>query len=163
MLVTSRYGGCGRAIWQSIEDGTVTIEGAAASLRATIRQGQVVEQILRSGDDCTIVRYGQEYIVKRAGKIVKHIFYEPGTLHAMRRGGLWKKQTDLKLCGSEGLLECYSTASGLYDREVFTYSNGVKAYEAHRGKERLEVQRPDGKLWVVLEGKVRPGLHPIAQ
>jgi hypothetical protein len=163
MLVRSRYGGCGRGIWRSIEDGTVTVKGAGTYLRAIVRQGQVVEQIQRAGADCTIMRYGHEYTVKRAGKIVQQVFYEPGTLHAMRRGGLWKRQTDLKLCGSEGVLECYSTAGGLYRKEVFTYSNGVKAYVANRHKEGLEVFRPDGKLWVLLEGPVRPGFHPIAQ
>jgi len=163
MLVTSRYGGCGRSIWQSIEDGTVTVKGAGAYLRAVVRQGRVFEQIHRTGADCTIVRYGQEYTIKRAGKVIKQVLYESGSLHAIRRGGLWKRQTDLKLCGSAGALECYSTATGLYAKEVFTYSNGVRAYVADRGKERLEVRRPSGRLWIVLEGPVRPGAHPIAQ
>jgi len=163
MLVTTRYGGCGRTIWQVIDDGTITVKSLGTSLRAVIRQSQVAEQVWQKDDERTILRYGRDCTVRRAGKIVKRVFYEPGTLQAIRRGGLWKRQTDLKLCSSAGVLECYSTAGGLYAREVFTYRNGVKAYVAKRGQEKLEVYRPNGKPWICLEGKVRPGSRPIAQ
>ena len=163
MLVSSRYGGCGRTIWQSIEDGTVTINGAGTCLRAVVCQGQVIRQITRTATDCTTLTYGQGLTVRRGGKLIKEVFYEPGTLRAMRRGGLWKRQRDLTLCGSAGLLECYSTRGGLYDKEVFTYANGVRAYLIERDQKELEVYRPSGKLWMVLEGRVRPDVFPVAQ
>jgi hypothetical protein len=163
MLVSSRYGGCGRGIWQNIEDGTITINGAGTCLRARVCQGQVIEQVQRTGTDRTTLRYGQGLTVRRGRKLIKQVFYEPGSLHAIRRGGLWKRQRDLTLCGTKGLLECYSTRGGLYGKEVFTYSNGVRAYVIERGQQRLEVYRPNGRLWMVLEGRVRPGFYPIAQ
>jgi hypothetical protein len=163
MLVSSRYGGCGRTIWQSIEDGTVTIKGAGTCLRAVVCQGQVIRQITRTATDCTTLTYGQGLTVKRGRKLVTEVFYEPGTLRAMRRGCLWKRQRDLTLCGSAGLLECYSTRGGLYGKEVFTYTNGVRAYLIERGQKKLEVYRPSGKLWMVLEGRVRPDVYPVAQ
>ena len=41
MLVSSRYGGCGRGIYQSLEDGTVTIKSAGTCLRAIVRHAEV--------------------------------------------------------------------------------------------------------------------------
>jgi hypothetical protein len=161
--VSSRYGGRGRGIWQSILDGTVTINGAGTCLRAVVRQGQVMEQVQRTGKQRTITRHGKELIVKEGQRIVKQVYYEPGSLRAMRRGGLWKREMNLTLCGTSGLLECYSTRGGLYGKEVFTYRNGVRAYTIQRGQEKLEVYRPNGRLWVVLEGRVRPGARPVAQ
>lgn len=163
MLVLSRYGGCGRTIWQSIEDGTVTINGTGTCLRAVVCQGHVIRQITRTGTDCTTLTYGQGLTVRRGGKLIKEVFYESGTLRAMRRGGLWKRQRDLTLCGSAGVLECYSTRRGLYGKEVFTYANGVRAYQIERDQKKLEVYRPSGKLWMVLEGRVRPDVFPVAQ
>ena len=162
MLVTSRYGGRGRGIWYSILDGTVTIKGAGTCLRAVVCQGRVMEEVRRTGADCTMTRHGQGLTVRRGRKLIQQVFYEPGSLRAIRRGGLWKKQTDLTLCGSQGLLKCYSTPGGLYGKEVFTYSNGVRAYTIERGQKKLEVVRPNGKRWIVLEGRVRPGFHPVA-
>ena len=127
MLVSSRYGGCGRGIYQSVEDGTVTIRGAGTCLRAVVCQGQVIKQIERTGTDCTTMTYGQGLTVRRGRKLLKRVFYEPGSLHAIHRGGLWKRQRDLTLCGSEGLLECYSTRGGLYGKEVFTYTSAVSS------------------------------------
>jgi len=163
MLVTSRFGGCGRGIYQTIEDGTVTVRDAGTCLRAIVRQGQVVEEVRRTSTECTTLRYGQGRTVRRDGKIIQQVFYEPGSLHAIRRGGLWKRQTDLTLCGMAGTLRCYSTYGGLYGRETFTYRNGVRAYTAERGQQKLEVRRPDGKLWIVLEGRMRLGLHSMAE
>jgi hypothetical protein len=163
MLVSSRYGGCGRTIWQSIEDGTVTIKGAGTCLRAVVCQGRVIRQITRTATDCTTLTYGQGLTVRRGGKLIMEVFYEPGTLRAIRRGCLWKRQRDLTLCGSAGLLECYSTRWGLYDKEVFTYANGVRAYLIERDQKKLEVYRPSGQLWMVLEGRVRPDVFPVAQ
>jgi hypothetical protein len=163
MLVSSRYGGFGRTIWQSIEDGTVTIKGAGTCLRAVVCQGRVIRQITRTATDCTTLTYGQGLTVRRGRKLIQQVFYEPGTLRAMRRGCLWKRQRDLTLCGSAGLLECYSTRGGLYDKELFTYANGVRAYTIVRGQQQLEVYRPNGRLWMVLQGQLRPGSYPIAQ
>jgi hypothetical protein len=163
MLVTSRYGGRGRGIWHSILDGTVTIKDAGACLRAVVRQGQVIEEVRWTSADCTISRHGQGLTVRQGKKLIQQVFYEPGSLRAIRRGGLWKKQTDLKLCGADGILKCYSTRGGLYGKEVFTYRNGVRAYAIERGQMRLEVYRPDGKRWIILEGRVRPGSRPVAQ
>lgn len=163
MLVTSQYGSSGRAIWRHLEEGTVTIESGGTSLRAVIRQNEVVEQCWQEGDEVTRLRYGRDCTVTRAGKVVKQEFYEPGSLQAIRRGGLWKRQTDLQLGGSAGVLECYATAGGLYAREIFTYANGVQAYVAQRGQEKLAVGRPNGRPWIVLAGRIRPGPYPIAQ
>jgi hypothetical protein len=162
MFVFSRYGGCGRGIYRSLEDGTVTIKGAGTCLHAVVRKGLVIKQIERTGANCTTLTYGQGLTVRRGKKLITEEFYEPGSLHAIRRGGLWKRQRDLTLCGSAGLLECYSTRRGLYGKEVFTYPHGVRAYCVERGQTKLQVYRPNGKLWIVLEGRIRPGFHPVA-
>jgi hypothetical protein len=163
MHILSRHAGWGRGLWCGIEHGTVIVRGPGTYLQAIVCQGRVVEQVRQAGAQCTIVRYGQEYIVKQGKRVIEQMFYEPGSQHAIRRGGLWRKMTGLKLCGARGTLECYSTSGGLYGKEVFTYGNGVKAYEAERGKAKLEVRRPNGHIWIVLEGRIRPGFHPIAQ
>lgn len=163
MHILSRHAGWGRGLWCGLEHGTVTIRGPGTYLRAVVCQGHVTEQVRRTGTQCTIVKHGQEYTVKQGRRIIEQVFYEPGSQRAIRRGGLWKKATGLKLCGAKGTLECYSTPGGLYGKEVFTYHNGVKAYVAERGKERLEVRRPNGRLWIVLEGRIRLGFHPIVQ
>jgi hypothetical protein len=103
-LLSTRYGGHGRGIYQSIEDATVTIRGAGICLRAVVCQGQVIEQVQQTITDRTTLRYGQGLTVRRGRKLIKQVFYEPGSLHAIRRGGLWKRQWDLTLCGTGGLL-----------------------------------------------------------
>jgi hypothetical protein len=36
-------------------------------------------------------------------------------------------------------------------------------YLIEQGQKKLEVYRPSGKLWMVLEGRVRPDAYPVAQ
>jgi hypothetical protein len=58
MLVSSRYGGCGRTIWQSIEDGTVTINGAGTCLRPWSAR-RVIRQLTRTATVAPPLTYGQ--------------------------------------------------------------------------------------------------------
>jgi hypothetical protein len=162
MHILSRYAGWGRGLWESLEEGTLTVKGTGTYLRAVVREGRVVEQLRRTSTQCTFIKHGQEYTVRQGKKIIEQVFYEPGSQRAIRRGGLWRRATNLTLCGAGGILECYSTASGLYAREVFTYDSGLTAYRLERGQEKLEVYRPDGKPWIVLEGQIRLGFHPLA-
>jgi hypothetical protein len=163
MYVLSRHGGSGRGIWRHIEDGTITIKDTAGSFKVVVHAGQVLEQVHRIGAKCTTVRFGLDLIVTQSGKTVEQVLYEPGTVQAIRKSCLWRKRTDLKLCKTPGVLECYSNHSGSYAREVFTYSNGVVAYTAIKGAKRLEIRRPNGKLWIVVEGRIRLRSHSIAE
>lgn len=163
MHVLSRHGGWGRGIWRHIEDGTVTIKDSAGSFKVVVHAGQVIEQVHRIGAKCTTVRFGLDLTVTQSGKTVEQVLYEPGTAQAIRRGCLWRRQTDLKLCKTPGVLECYSNRSGSYAKEVFTYSNGAVAYTAIKGAKRLKIRRPSGKLWIEVEGRVRLRSNSIAE
>jgi hypothetical protein len=67
------------------------------------------------------------------------------------------------MCGSTGTVECFSTSSGAYGKEVFTYDNGVQGYVASRWRKQLKVKRPSGKLWVVIKGKIRLSSETLAE
>ena len=162
MILTSRCAGWGRNFWSSICDGTVRIRSGDESLYVRVHCGYVVEQTRRKRDECTTLRYGEGLKTRKRDKTTKEEYYEPGTLQAIRKGSLWKRETGVKLCGSKGTLECYSTSSGAYGKEIFTYNNGVLGYIATRWRKKLEVRHPNGKLWMVVKGsRVRLGHFSI--
>jgi hypothetical protein len=153
MYLVSRYAGCGRGFWISIGDGTVNAHTKGEHWHINIQNGIVVEQTTRQNHECTTVRYGQQRKTKKGSKI-KEEYYEPGTLHAIKKGSLWKRQTGTPLCGSKGTVECFSTSGGAFGKEVFKYDNGVQAYMATRWRKHLQIKWPSGKLWMVIKGKV---------
>lgn len=163
MLLLSRYAGWGRGFWLNIYDGTISARTKDKHLHARVRNGLVEEQTTRTKDECTTLRYGQDCKTKKGGKTVREEYFEPGTLQAIRRGTLWKRETGIPFCRSEGKIECYSTSSGAYGKEVFTYANGNLGYIATRWRKKLQVRRPNGKLWIVIKGKVSLNWDPIAK
>jgi hypothetical protein len=48
-------------------------------------------------------------------------------------------------------------------KEIFTYNDGVMAYTAIKGAKRLEIRRPNGRLWIVVEGRIRLRSDSIAE
>jgi len=153
MYLVSRYGGRGRGIWTSINDGTVAVRDRHNRIDVKVRNGIAVSETTRTRDKCTILRYGQDLTIKKGKRTVHQEFYDPKTLRGMKKGGLWKRQRDFPLCGVKGTLECFSTSNGSCGKEVFTYDNGRCAYVATRWRKKLIVCRPSGKLWMVIKGK----------
>lgn len=162
MYIMSRDAGWGRNFWKYVDDGTVNVHAREGYLCATIRSGVLVRLTTRTKDECTTLTYGEGLTTKKANKTIKQVYYESGTLQAIRRGGLWKNETGVRLCGSAGAVECYATSSGAYGREIFKYSNGNLGYIASRWRKKLEVKRPTGKIWIVIEGQVHLDYSPIA-
>jgi len=162
MYVVSQYGGWGRNLWVSLDDGTITIEDGKRHLRLRVSNGVVVEQTSQTGDEHITLRYGRHRKTHKGNKTIREEYFEPGTLKAIRRGGLWKRETAVSLCGSEGTLECYSTSGGAFGREVFRYANGNTAYVATRWRKKLEIRRPSGKPWIILKGQVALSWESIA-
>jgi len=154
MYLVSRYAGWGRGLWACVDHGTITINDRKKHVHARVSNGLVVEQTSRTKDECTTVRYGQHLKTRKGDRIVMEEYFEPGTLRAMRRGGLWKREAGVPLCSSEGTLECYSTSGGAYAKEVFKYANGNVGYVATRWRKKLEIRHPNGELWIVIKGKV---------
>jgi hypothetical protein len=163
MYLTSNCAGYGRNFWASVSNGTITVHNKDEHLYVKVREGLIVEETRRSKDECTVLKYGHQSRTTKGAKTIRERFFEHGTLRAIRKGGLWKRDTDIRLCGSAGTLKCYSTSSGAYGKEVFTYSNGVRGYIATRWRKKLLVRRPNGKLWLVLKGKVVLNWEPIAE
>lgn len=163
MYVLSRDGGYGRNFWKYVDNGTVNIHARNEYLCATIRNGMIVKLVNWDNDESTALTYGEGLTKKKANKTVEQVYYEPNTLQAIKRGGLWKRETGIKLYGSEGTVESYSTSSGAFGREVFTYKNGNVGYVAARWRKKLVVKRPNGKLWIAIEGKVLLGYQPVAE
>jgi hypothetical protein len=163
MYLTSGYAGYGRNFWVSIHNGRITARDKDEDLYVRVKNGLIVEQIIRRKDECTTLRYGQGCRTKKGGKTVKEEHFEPGTLQAIKRGSLWKRQTGISLCGAKGVVECFSTSGGAYSKEVFRYDNGVPGYVATRWKNSLEVKRPNGKLWIVVKGKIFFNREPLAE
>lgn len=161
MYLYSRRAGRGRGIWTSVSHGTIDIREENCHKSFKISYGAVEETITRQDNECTILRYGQDMTVKTGSKITYEEFYEPDTLQAVRRGSIWKRQSGVVLCGKKGTLECYSTSSGAFGREVFTYNNGTVGYIASRRRKQFEVYRPNGKLWIVIKGKVAISRSPL--
>jgi hypothetical protein len=162
MYVVSRYAGWGRNLWACVDDGTITIDDRKKHMHLRVVSGVVVEQTSRTKDECTTLRYGHQRKTRKGNKIVKEEYFEPGTLRSIRRGGLWKKETGVPLCGSEGTLECYSTSSGAYGKEVLKYANGNIAYSATRWRKKLEIRRPTGEPWIILKGQMALHWESIA-
>lgn len=163
MYLVSRYAGWGRNFWQNVDNGTVNVYARGEHLHVRVENGLVVEYTTRRNDEYTSLRYGQGLTTRKQSKTVKEEYFEPGTLQAIRRGSLWKRETGIKLCGTEGRVECYSTSSGAYGKEVFTYGNGNQGYVAARWRKKLVVKRPNGKPWMIIEGQVSVNRHSIAE
>ena len=125
MYLVSRYAGWGRGFWLNMDSGTVEAHTKGEHLHVKVQNGIIVEQTTQRKDECTTVRYGQHARLRKADKTVEQEYFQPGTFQAIRRGGLWKRETGIPLCGSRGTVECYSTSGGAYGKEVFKYNNGV--------------------------------------
>jgi len=163
MHLVSRYAGWGRSFWIDVNDGTVDVHTGDKHIHITVQNGFVVEVTRRTKDECTTLRYGQERKTKKGNKVVKEEYYQPETLQAIRKGGLWKRQTAIPLGGSKGMVECFSTSGGAYGKELFKYDNGVQAYLATRWRKKLQVRHSNGKLWMVILGKVSLNRASIAE
>jgi hypothetical protein len=147
-----------------VNDGRLSIHSGRERTNVKVSNGFVVERTSRSRGERTALKYGHSLKIESSRrKSILEEYYEPESLQAIKRGGLWKRETRMKLCGSTGTVECYSTSSGAYGREVFTYDNGVQGYVASRSRKQLKVRRPDGKLWIVITGKVRLGRDTFAE
>ncbi|MBN2272144.1 MAG: hypothetical protein JXN61_16135 [Sedimentisphaerales bacterium] len=162
MYVVSRYGGWGRNLWACLDNGTITIDDKKRHIRLKVSGSLVVEQITQIDDEQTTMKYGRHRKTRKGNKTIKEEYFEPGTLRAIRRSGLWKKETGVPLCGSEGTLECYSTSGGAYAKEVFKYANGNVAYVATRWRKSLEIRYPNGKPWIIMKGQVALHWESIA-
>jgi len=163
MYITSKYAGWGRNFWAKVDNGTVTAYNKGEQLHVRVENGIVVEQTRRTNGECTTLRYGQGSRCTKANKKVKEEYFQPGTLQAIRRGGLWKRETAIPFCGTKGTVECFSSSGGAFGKERFTYDNGNLAYIASRWRKKLCIKRPDGKLWIVIEGMLRLNRRPIAE
>lgn len=157
----SRHAGYRRGFWEHVDNGMIQITTRRNKIRLKICNGIIVRQTCHEKEQTQTLEYGQSYVIRRNKRAVQEEFYEPDSIHAIRRGSLWKRQTDLQFCGMKGILECYSTSSGAYGKEVFTYDNGVQAYLATRWRKKLEVRRPDKRLWMIFEGKISLSRYPI--
>jgi hypothetical protein len=163
MYLFSQYAGRGRNFWVCVNDGTVAVHAKGKHFRARIANGVVLEEATWTRKERITLRYGRDRTVKRGKKTIKEEYFEPGTPCAIRKGSLWKRERGISLCGAKGTVECYSTGSGAYGKEVFTYDNGRQAYTATRWRKKLVVNRPNGRLWLVINGPVYLGDYPIAE
>jgi len=153
MYLVSRYAGWGRSFWFNMDSGIVDAHTKDEHLHIKVQNSLIVEQTTQRKDECTTLRYGQHRTTRKGNKTVKQEYFQAGTLQAIRRGGLWKRQTGISLCGNEGTVECYSTSGGAYGKEIFKYDNGVVGYVASRWRKKLHVIRSDGKRWMVIQGQ----------
>ena len=163
MFVASRHAGCGRNFWIEVDDGTVDIHTSDEHLHVRVHNKIVVEQTSRTNEEYTTLRYGQECKTRKGSKTVKEEYFQPRTLQAIRKGGLWRRETGIPFCGSKGTVECFSTSGGAYGKEFFKYDNGVLAYLATRWRKKLLVRRPNGKLWMIIQGKVSLNRTSLAE
>ncbi|MCJ7655963.1 MAG: hypothetical protein MUO97_11845, partial [Dehalococcoidia bacterium] len=163
MFLGSHYAGWGRSFWINVDDGTIDVHTKGEHLHVRVQGRLVVERTTRKKDECTTLRYGQERKTRKGNNIVEEEYFQPGTLQAIRRGGLWKRKTCVPFCGSKGTVECYSTSGGAYAKEMFKYDNGVQAYIASRWRKKLQIRRPNGRLWMVIQGRLYLGRYPIAE
>jgi len=162
MYLVSRHAGWGRSFWINVDDGTVDAHTRGEHWHIRVQNGIVVEQTTREKDECTTLRYGQQRKTRK-GNDIEEEYFEAGTLHAIKKGGLWKRQTGIPFCGSKGTVECFSTSGGAYGKEIFKYDNGALAYLATRWRKKLQVRRPNGKLWMVIQGKVALNRTSLAE
>jgi hypothetical protein len=162
MYIISRSAGWGRNFYSHINDGSIYIHHNNGHESVKIERGQIVEFTSHTKNSCTRVCYGKGLTHKRGAAYVKEEYFEPGTLRAIKRGSLWKKETGVLLCGRRGTVECYATSGGAYGREIFTYETGVVGYVASRWRKQLLVYRPNGKPWIVINGRVQLSHQPLA-
>jgi len=162
MFVASRHAGWGRNFWINVDDGTVDAHTKGGQWHIRVQNGIVVEKTTREKNEYTTLKYGQQ-CKTRKGNNIEEEYFQPGTLHAIKKGGLWKRQTGIPLCGSKGTVECFSTSGGAYGKEIFKYDNGAFAYLATRWRKKLQVRRSNGKLWMVIQGKVSLNRTSLAE
>jgi hypothetical protein len=164
MNVVSYGGGYCRNFWAHILDGIVTVDADGEYLHVRVRNGIVTERIETSENERTILKFGHGFKKEDLDKkrMTKE-YYQKGTLRAIRRGRLWKWEKGVPFCGSEGATKCYSSSNGAFGKEVFKYSNGTLGYIAARWRKKLEIRRPNGKLWMIIKGQIRLDRTPIAE
>lgn len=162
MYISSHNAGWSRNFFISCDNGTIDAHTNREHWHIKVQNGLVVEQTNRSKDGCTTIRYGQ-YRKTKKGRKIEEEYFAPDTLHAIKKGGLWKRQTRVPLCNSKGTVECFSTSGGAYGKESFRYANGVRAYYATRWRKKLQVMRPNGTLWIEVKGKVVLNRTSIAE
>lgn len=164
MYVLSAYGGRGRSFCKWMHNGTVNIRDKNDRVIIRVKDSIVTSVTSRTRHKATILRYGRDWTVKENRRIIHQRFYEPETLRARKKGGLWQRIMDMPLDFGKGTLKCYSSPSGACSREVFTYDNGTIAYQTARGRGSLTVYHPNAKLWVAVKGRVcLAGYHTIAE
>lgn len=164
MHLYSTNGGYSRNFGTFVSNGVVTIDADREHLRVRVRDGIVVERINTSKNERTTLRFGQGFKLEIPGKKrISEEYYRKDSIRAIRRGCLWKKEKGLQFCGSEGTLECYSTSGGAFGKEVFKYKNGKLGYIASRWRKTLEIMRPNGKRWMIINGIVRLDRTPLAE
>jgi len=163
MLLITRRANPGCQLAMIVDHGDLVIRTRQRHVQVKIRGNAIRSITEQAGDECTINEYGRGRRIIRAGRTVCEEFYAPHTRSAIRRGGLWQRLKDVRLAGATGTVECFSTASGAYAREVFTYGTGVTAYEACPRRKGLTLYRPDGRRWALFQGRVRLSRSPIAR
>jgi hypothetical protein len=162
MYLRSYYGGTGRNLWTSLEDGTVEVRKRGRKEKFMVVNGILTEHTERKRHICTKLRYGKDYTAREKDRIVYQEFYQPNTVRAMRRGALWKFQANVKLAGSTGKVRCYSRTSGGCGKESFVYDNGTMGYIAAPWRKKFLIHYPDGKPWIMVNGSVSTSREPIA-
>jgi hypothetical protein len=163
MYIVSRDAGWGRNFWKWVDNGTVNVHSGGEFLCATVRNGILTKIVNHNKDEYITLTYGEGLTKKGPGRISEQVYYEPGTLQAIKRSSCWKRKKGVQLCGSKGTVECYSTSNGAYGREVFTYRNGKQGYVASRWRKQLKVRRPNGRLWMVIKGAIRLNFQTLAE
>ena len=163
MYLISHYAGWGRGLWTHVDDGHVDVRTKTETIRIDVRHGRIIRQTTQTKKECTTVQYGVKRTVKKGKKIVQREYYEPDSLQAIRKGCLYKRQTDIALGGTQGTVECFSTSGGARGKEIFTYRNGVQAYIATIRRKKFLLRRPTGKLWAEVTGKISLSYSSIAE
>ncbi len=164
MNVVSYGGGRCRNFWTHVLNGIVSVDADGEHLHVIVRDGTVLKRIESSKDEKTTLKFGHGLMTENPSKKrMSKEYYEKGTLRAIRRGCLWKREKGVPFCGSEGTTECYSTSNGAFGKEVFKYSNGTLGYIAARWRKKLEIRWPNGKRWIVINGQVRLERTPFAE
>ena len=163
MYLISRYAGWGRGFWVNVDNGAVDVRTKHEDVHIQVHHGRIVQQTTTARDESTTLKYGRERTIRKAHKILKQEFFEPGTLQAIKKGSLYKKQADIAFCQTKGTVKCFSTSGGARGKEVFKYDNGVQAYTASIWRKKFLLKRPNGRLWAEVCGKVSLRSIPIAE
>lgn len=159
MYVYSRGASAGRSIWESIQEGTITIKNPKDRDESdkvstyTIEKSDVSEVLHiwkdKEGKEHKLeIKYGIGLKEWEDGKLIKTERYKKGTNQARIFTGEWIK--------SEGSIEskpvtfnrkCYG---GSFRSEIATYPSGKQAYKVSYGMRHVEVYYPNGKPWLTL-------------